>query len=85
MSNVIAVIWDFDKTLIDGYMETPIFKEYGVDERSFWAEVQALPEKYMSESNQQLACGFVRRYGILQTEYVPKSGPRLKSTQQAEM
>lgn len=26
MPNVIAVIWDFDKTLIDGYMQTPIFK-----------------------------------------------------------
>lgn len=26
MANVIAVIWDCDKTLIDGYMQDPIFK-----------------------------------------------------------
>lgn len=46
MSNVIAVIWDFDKTLIDGYMQEPIFKKYGVDPARFWAEVDALPQKY---------------------------------------
>lgn len=38
MANIIAVIWDFDKTLIDGYMQDPIFKEYGVDAANFWAE-----------------------------------------------
>lgn len=26
MANIIAVIWDCDKTLIDGYMQDPIFK-----------------------------------------------------------
>ena len=26
MPNIIAVIWDFDKTLVDGYMQDPIFK-----------------------------------------------------------
>ena len=41
MPNIIAVIWDFDKTLVDGYMQDPIFKEYGVDAESFWAEVNA--------------------------------------------
>lgn len=44
--NTIAVIWDFDKTLIPGYMQEPIFKEYGVDEKAFWNEVNALPEQY---------------------------------------
>lgn len=27
MKNIIAIIWDFDKTLIDGYMQDPIFKD----------------------------------------------------------
>ena len=30
MQNIIAIIWDFDKTLVDGYMQDPIFKEYKV-------------------------------------------------------
>lgn len=24
MANIIAVVWDFDKTLVNGYMEEPI-------------------------------------------------------------
>ncbi|MBE6414444.1 MAG: haloacid dehalogenase-like hydrolase [Verrucomicrobiaceae bacterium] len=44
--NIIACVWDFDKTLIDGYMQTPIFKEYGIDESLFWKEVNMLPEIY---------------------------------------
>lgn len=44
--NIIAVIWDFDKTLIPGYMQDPIFNEYNVDAKSFWDEVNALPEQY---------------------------------------
>lgn len=27
MSNIIAVVWDFDKTLIGNYMQDPIFKK----------------------------------------------------------
>jgi len=42
----IAVIWDFDKTLIPGYMETPIFRHFDVDEDRFWREVDGLPEFY---------------------------------------
>ena len=45
-SNVIACVWDFDKTLIDGYMQSPIFEEYDVDEALFWKEVNMLPEIY---------------------------------------
>ena len=28
MSNIIAIIWDCDKTLINGYMQDPIFDMY---------------------------------------------------------
>ena len=44
--NVIAIIWDFDKTLIPGYMQEPIFNAYGVDAKAFWKEVNELPDKY---------------------------------------
>jgi len=49
MANIIAVVWDFDKTLVNGYMQDPIFKKYGVDSGNFWKEVNALPKKYMDE------------------------------------
>ena len=39
MKNIIAIIWDFDKTLIDGYMQDPIFEDYNVDAHKFWTEV----------------------------------------------
>ena len=39
MANIIAVIWDCDKTLINGYMQDPIFKKYNVDAHDFWDEV----------------------------------------------
>ena len=45
---VIAMIWDFDKTLLPGYMQEPLFKHYGVDEKSFWAEVNAMPSRPLS-------------------------------------
>ena len=44
--NVIAVIWDFDKTLSPTYMQRPIFEAYDIDETVFWAEVRALPAYY---------------------------------------
>ncbi len=44
--NIIAVIWDFDKTLIPGNMQQVIFDEYGADGATFWQEVNALPAKY---------------------------------------
>lgn len=49
MSNIIAVIWDFDKTLIDGYMQDPMFEEYHVNASDFWKENNALPDKYQKE------------------------------------
>lgn len=51
MSNIIAVIWDFDKTLVDGYMQDPIFEEYDVDSKEFWKEVNGLPQKYKEEQD----------------------------------
>lgn len=44
--NIIACIWDFDKTLIPAYMQAPLFRRYGVEEANFWAETNALAEHY---------------------------------------
>ncbi len=30
--NIIACVWDFDKTLIPAYMQAPLFRRYGIDE-----------------------------------------------------
>lgn len=51
MANIIAVIWDFDKTLVDGYMQDPIFEKYNIDAAKFWKEVNALPQKYKGEQD----------------------------------
>ena len=51
MANIIAIVWDFDKTLVNGYMEDPIFQDYGVDAKAFWDEVSTLPLKYSREQN----------------------------------
>ena len=44
--NIIACVWDFDKTLIPAYMQAPLFPRYGIDEATFWAETNALAENY---------------------------------------
>jgi hypothetical protein len=44
--NVIAVVWDFDKTLIPGYMQAPLFDKYGIDGAEFWREVEGMVEYY---------------------------------------
>ena len=49
MANIIAIVWDFDKTLIGGYMEDPIFKDNNIDSKAFWEEVNSLPQKYEPE------------------------------------
>lgn len=46
MKNVIAVIWDCDKTLIDGYMQDPMFAEYGVETKQFWADENEILDEY---------------------------------------
>lgn len=47
--NVIALVWDFDKTLISGYMQAPLFKRYGVDAPRFWNEVNHLVAYYRKQ------------------------------------
>jgi hypothetical protein len=49
--NIIACIWDFDKTLIPDYMQLPLFRRYGVDEANFWSETNALAEHYRRRGN----------------------------------
>jgi len=44
--NTIACIWDFDKTLIPEYMQSPLFRRYGLDEAVFWEETNKLAEHY---------------------------------------
>ena len=44
--NRIALIWDFDKTLIPGHMQQPIFEHYNIDESRFWEETNALADHY---------------------------------------
>ena len=46
LQNIIAIIWDFDKTLSPQYMQAPLFRAYDVDEKQFWNEVNALPAYY---------------------------------------
>lgn len=44
--NIIACVWDFDKTLIPGYMQAPLFQRYKIDEPRFWNETNKLVEYY---------------------------------------
>ena len=46
--NTVACIWDFDKTLIPGYMQTPLFEHFKIDENLFWREVNNLPSVYLN-------------------------------------
>jgi hypothetical protein len=46
MQNVIALVWDFDKTLSPHYMQAPLFDQYNIDADAFWDEVNALPRYY---------------------------------------
>lgn len=50
MSNIIALVWDFDKTMIKGYMQEPIFKEFGINAVDFWSMVNKLPAQYEAEN-----------------------------------
>jgi hypothetical protein len=49
LQNIIACIWDFDKTLSPGYMQAPIFEMYRIDPKKFWKEVEELPTYYKKD------------------------------------
>ncbi|MGD9240508.1 MAG: hypothetical protein PVG69_10810 [Desulfobacterales bacterium] len=49
LQNIIACIWDFDKTLSPGYMQAPIFELFKVDPKKFWKEVDKLPIYYRKD------------------------------------
>ena len=53
--NVIAVIWDFDKTLIPGNMQRPLFAHFDVDETAFWVEVDGLEDWYRTHGSTLIA------------------------------
>jgi len=52
---IIAVVWDFDKTLIPGYMQRPLFEKFGVDEQKFWGEVNQLETYYRENGCEQVS------------------------------
>ena len=43
---VIAFLWDYDRTLIPGNQQAPLFAAYGVEESAFWLEVDGLVDFY---------------------------------------
>ena len=43
---VIAFLWDYDRTLIPGNQQEPLFDAYGVAEEDFWREVDGLVDFY---------------------------------------
>lgn len=47
--NIIALVWDFDKTLITDYMQAPLFRRYKADSTQFWKEVDGLEGHYRSQ------------------------------------
>ncbi len=46
LQNVIALVWDFDRTLSPQYMQDPLFEAYDIDAGTFWREVNSLPAYY---------------------------------------
>lgn len=43
---VVAFLWDYDRTLVPGNQQAPLFAEYGVEESEFWREVEGLVDFY---------------------------------------
>src|SRR5439155_6247860 len=57
VGNTIAILWDFDQTLIPGYQQEPLFQEYGVDPDSFWQETSGLADYYKDVADLQVSEG----------------------------
>jgi hypothetical protein len=86
--NVIAVIWDFDQTLIPGYQQVPLFEHYGVDGKVFWDEVNKLEGYYLSQGlrvspdtlylNHILTYVKSRRFSGLNNDLLKSLGSKLK-------
>ena len=47
--NIIAMVWDCDKTLISSYMQEPLFRKFNVDAGKFWNEVNHLKPYYAKQ------------------------------------
>ena len=52
--NIIAILWDFDCTLIPGYMQKPLFEHYQVGEKKFWHQVEEQAARYRQSGIQAL-------------------------------
>ena len=48
-TNIIACIWDFDKTIIPGFMQETLFKAFNLNCKKFWDEVNMLPKLYTQQ------------------------------------
>ncbi|MBR2782149.1 MAG: hypothetical protein IKE00_02300 [Oscillospiraceae bacterium] len=46
MEKVIAIFWDCDNTLVDGYMQNPITDYYHLEPGRFWRDVFSIPAKH---------------------------------------
>ena len=82
--NVIAMIWDFDKTMSPDYMQQVLFDEYQQDGAQFWKEVHALPKQYKQQGCHKVTTELVYLNHII--DYV-KLGkfPRLSNNKLKEL
>lgn len=49
LQNVIAIVYDCDKTLIPNYMQKPLFEKFNINENQFWNECSELTENYAKQ------------------------------------
>jgi len=63
--NVIAMIWDFDKTLIPENMQGPLFRHFDIDEADFWEEVNGLEGFYRAHGSDLIQSDHLYLHHIL--------------------